>query len=201
RVRLLARAIRLSIISVAWGLVSGVLAVVAGINAGSLGVLGLGLNILADVTGSLGLIWRFRVEQRDPFRANHAERLASLVVGTALVTVSLSLAVAATTALISRTSPHQSWIALGAAGVSTIVLTPLGLAKRRTGQELASHALRGDGTLSIIGSALGLVAVMGLLANEYLGWWWTDRGAALGIAVVAGVEAARVLRNRPRAQT
>jgi divalent metal cation (Fe/Co/Zn/Cd) transporter len=196
---LIAKAIRLSVLSVAWGLASGALAIVAGIAAGSLGVLGLGLNILADVSGSTGLIWRFRVEQRDLARARRAESAASLVVGGALSAVSITLASAAAADLASGTSPHKSVLALLAAGISAVVLAPLGLAKQRTGRELASHALKGDGTLSNIGSALGVVAVLGLLASDYLGWWWADRCAALGIAAVAGGEALRVLRKRPRA--
>src|SRR5487761_2078434 len=198
RARHLAKAIQLSAISVIWGLASGTLSVVVGLRAGSLGVLGLGLNILADVTGSTGLIWRFHVERQDAARADHAESLASLVVGIALSAVAISLAVAATAELISKTSPHQSALALVAAAASALVLSPLGVAKRRTGRELGSHALRGDGTMSIIGSALGVVAVLGLLVNEYWGWWWADRGAAIGISAVAAAEAIRVMRKRPR---
>lgn len=177
---------------------SGSLAVFAGIHAGSLGVLGLGLNILADVTGSVGLVWRFRVEQRDAPRANRAESTASIVVGAALTLVAITLVIAAIAELTSGTSPHKSLLALVTAGVSALVLAPLGLAKQRTGRELQSHALKGDGTLSNIGSALGLIAVLGLLANQYLGWWWADRSAAIGISIVAGLEAFRVLRRRPK---
>ena len=197
RDRLLERAIWLSVVSVAWGLAAGALSVVAGIEAGSLGVFGLGLNILADVTGSTALIWRFRVEKKVSTRAERAEASASIVVGTALSVVGITLSVAAITELSSGSSPDKSLLALIAAGISAVVLAPLGWTKQNTGRKLGSHALKGDGTLSIIGSALGVTAALGLLANDFLGWWWADRCAAIGISVVAGVEAIRVVRNRP----
>ena len=77
---LLVRALALSYFSVAFGLVAGASALAAGLLAGSLGVLGLGLNVLADVAGSIGLVWRFGVERRDPKRGLLAEARASIVV-------------------------------------------------------------------------------------------------------------------------
>ena len=71
------------------------------------------------------------------------------------------------------------------------MLAPLGRAKRRVGTSLQSNALRGDGTLSAIGAFLAALALAGLLANRYLGWWWADRAAALLAACIAAAEAAR----------
>ena len=80
------------------------------------------------------------------------------------------------------------------AGVSAVVLAPLGWAKYRTGQLLHSHALMDDGTLSAMGAALGILALLGLLTDQLFGWWWADRIAALAVAAVATVEAIRVMR-------
>lgn len=92
---LLGRALTLSYVSVAWGLIAGVSSITAGLLAGSLGVLGLGLNVLADVAGSIGLIWRFGVERRDPKRGLRAEARASIVVAAGLGLVAITLTVAA----------------------------------------------------------------------------------------------------------
>jgi len=104
RHRLLARALALSYFSVAWGLIGGAWAITAGLLAGSLGVLGLGLNVLADVAGSMGLVWRFGVERRDPTRGLRAEARASTVVATALGLVALTLTVAAINVSVPKTS-------------------------------------------------------------------------------------------------
>jgi divalent metal cation (Fe/Co/Zn/Cd) transporter len=197
RHRLLVRALKLSYFSIVWGLIAGAGSVLEGVLAGSLGVLGLGLNVLADVAGSIGLVWRFGVERRDSTRGLRAEARASLVVASALSLVAVSLAVAAINDLVSGSVPRHSLSAMIAAGVSAVVLAPLGYFKYRTGSELASHALMGDGTLSAMGAALGVLALLGLLTDQLFGWWWADRVAALAVAAVAAAEAIRVLRMRP----
>jgi divalent metal cation (Fe/Co/Zn/Cd) transporter len=194
----MSRALVLSYTSVVWGVAAGALAVISGLLAGSLGVLGLGLNVLADVAGSIGLVWRFRVERGDPARGIRAEARASIVVAVALSLVTVTLAAAAVNELASGSAPQNSLLAMMTSGISAIVLAPLGLLKHRTGDALKSHALKGDGTLSGIGAVLGIVALLGLLANVFFGWWWADRCAALGVAAIAGAEAIRVVRKRPR---
>ena len=187
----------LSYFSVAWGLIAGVWAVTTGLLAGSLGVLGLGLNVLADVAGSVGLVWRFGVERRDPTRGLRAEARASIVVASALILVAITLTITAINDLVSHSVPQHSVQAMIAAGVSAVVLAPLGWAKYQTGSLLQSHALMGDGTLSAIGAALGVLALLGLLTDQLFGWWWADRVAALVVVVVASAEAIRVIRTRP----
>ncbi len=199
RHRLIHRALILSYVSVVWGVLSGAWSITAGLLAGSLGVLSLGLNVLADVAGSVGLVWRFRTERSDPASGHRAEARASIVVATALMVSALVITIAATRALAAGTAPNNSLSALLAAVLALLVLAPLGRAKRRVGASLHSNALRGDGTLSAIGALLAALALAGLLANRYLGWWWADRVAALLAAGVAAAEAARVLRTRPSA--
>jgi divalent metal cation (Fe/Co/Zn/Cd) transporter len=123
---LFARALALSYFSVVWGLIAGVSAIAAGLLAGSLGVLGLGLNVLADVAGSVGLIWRFGVERRDPARGLQAEARASIVVAAALGLVAITLTVAAINDLLSHSVPEYSLFAMISAGVSAVVLFGIG---------------------------------------------------------------------------
>jgi divalent metal cation (Fe/Co/Zn/Cd) transporter len=190
-------ALRLSIISVVWGLGVGTWSITAGLLAGSLGVLGLGLDLVADVAGSVSLIWRFRQERADPESADRAEARASLVVAASLLLTATVLTVASIQALAAGTAADSSLSAMLSAGVSALVLAPLAVAKRKVGANLSSRALMGDGTLSGIGAFLGVLALVGLLTNRYLGWWWADRVAALGAALIALIEARRVLRHRP----
>lgn len=194
---LIQRALFLSVLSVVFGLGIGAWSITAGLLAGSLGVLGLGLDLLADVAGSCSLIWRFRTERADPAAGERAEALSSLVVAAALSVTAVVLTVASVQALVAGTAPESSLSAMLSAGVSAVLLAPLAVAKRRVGTDLPSHALKGDGTLSGIGAFLGVLALLGLLANHALGWWWADRVAALGAALIASLEAARVLRRRP----
>jgi len=115
--------------------------------------------------------------------------------------VALILSAAAINDLVSGSAPVHSVQAMIATAVSALVLAPLGWAKHRTGAELHSHALKGDGTLGAMGAVLGCLALLGLLGDQLLGWWWADRAAALAVAAVAVAEAIRVMRMRPDYQS
>ena len=194
---LLTRALTLSYISVGWGLIAGRLFNNLRTPSGESWRPRLGLNVLADVAASIGLIWRFGVERRDPKKGIAAEARASIVVAAGLGLVAITLSVAAIGDLLSHSVPADSVFAMVSAGISALVLAPLGWAKHRTGRGLGSHALMGDGTLSVIGAALGVLALLGLLAEQLFGWWWADRVTALCVALVAATEATRVIQMRP----
>lgn len=191
---LLGRALRLSWASIGFGLISGSVAVGSGIAEHSLGVLAAGLSVLADVTGSIVLVWRFRSERSDPARAARVEELAALAVAVALGVIALALAFESISALVAGSHPGSSALTVITAAVSLAVLAPLAYFKRATATLLGSHALRGDSTLSAIGAGTALLALVGLVLYDALGWWWADRLVALVIAAVAGLEARTLLR-------
>lgn len=195
RARLIDVALRLVTVSVAWGALSGGLSVAAGLLGHSLGVLGLGLTVLADLVGSVIVMWRFRAERGHPISHGRFEVRAALVVAVSLGLTSIVLTVDAVHALLIGSRPGMSDLSLVIAGASLVVLAPLAFAKRRVGAALASRALKGDGTLSAVGASTALLALVSLVLYRELGLWWTDRVAALLIAAVAGVEAFRTARR------
>jgi divalent metal cation (Fe/Co/Zn/Cd) transporter len=196
RDRLLVSALWLSGISVAWGVLAGTASVTVGLIDGSLGVVGLGLNVLADVTGSIVLLWRFRAELHHAARGAHAEARASVVIAAALGVVSVVLTVSAVRALAIGSHPGHSPAGIVVAGLASLVLAPLAREKRRVAARLDSSALRGDSTLSAVGAAIGVLAIIGLLLDDAFGWWWADRVAALSVGVIAAAEAIRTWRER-----
>lgn len=182
-------ALRLAWTSVAFGILSGSVSVTTGLADHSLSVLAVGLGVLADVTGSATLVWRFRAERRQPGQSQAAEARAAIVVATVLITASAVITLQAGIGLATRSHPGTSGVTLTAAAVSLIVLTPLALAKRRLGTQMASRALQGDGTLSGIGAATSLLALTALVLYHTLGWWQADPAAALIVAAIAAAEA------------
>ncbi len=198
RSRLLERALVLVTLSVIWGAVAGGFSLAVGLIDGSLGVVAVGLGVLADLSGSAVLIWRFRAERRRPFDARAAETLAGRVVATALCLTSVVLIAGSVRALAAGSRPGTSVLALVGPAVTLVVLVPLAVAKRRTGAALDSPALEGDATLSAVGATMSFLALVGLLCFRLLGWWWTDRAAALVVAAVASVEAYRIVREERR---
>jgi divalent metal cation (Fe/Co/Zn/Cd) transporter len=193
RAQLLGRALRLSWISICFGLVSGAVSVGSGLADHSLGVLAAGLSVLADVTGSIVLVWRFRTERTNPERAAHVEERAALAVATALGIIAVALAFESIHALATGSHPGGGSLSVISAAASIIVLMPLAYLKRETAVKLASHALKGDSTLSAIGASTAVLALLGLFLNGAFGWWWSDRVVALVIAAVAAVEARTLL--------
>ncbi len=193
REALLGHALRLSWASIGFGLIAGSVSVASGIADHSLGVLAAGLSVLADVTGSVVLVWRFRTERSDPARAQHVEQLAARAVAAALGLIAVALAFESINALLAGSHPGSSALTVITAGVSIIVLMPLAYLKRGTATRLASHALRGDSTLSAIGATTALLALVGLLLYDAFGWWWADRVVAFVIAVVAVIEGRTLL--------
>jgi divalent metal cation (Fe/Co/Zn/Cd) transporter len=197
RSALIATALRLSWLSVAWAALSGTASLTLGVLDHSLAITGVGLNLLGDLAGSLALIWRFGHERGRLHGAETAERVARLVVGTSLTVVAAFLAVQSVRRLADGTGPAADVGPILVAAASVVVLPPLARAKRGVGTALSSHALRGDGTLSGVGAAIALVALAGLLVNRTLGWWWADPAAAFVVAVVAAVEAREVFAAGP----
>jgi divalent metal cation (Fe/Co/Zn/Cd) transporter len=197
RMRQVTMALRLVGSSVIFGVVSGAASVAAGLANHSLSVLAVGLGVLADVTGSATLVWRFRTERRRPGQSGAAEVRAAIVVASALAVVSSVIVVEAVVALATGSRPGTSGVTLIAASISLVVLTPLAYAKRRLGTQLASRALQGDGALSGVGAATSLLALTALALYHALGWWWADRTAALIVAVIAAIEARRTASVRP----
>jgi len=185
-------------LSVAFGLISGAVSITTGLRGHSLGVFAVGLGVLADVTGSATLIWRFQAESREPALCDRRERQSALIVSLALAATSVVLTAGSAVALAQESHPSTSAVTLAAAGLSLLVLTPLAIAKRRLGNWIASRALRGDSTLSGIGAATSFLAITALVVYQLLGWWWADRATALVVAAVAGIEAWRTVPRRHR---
>lgn len=191
----LRRALRLVTFSVAFGTASGAISITLGVHDRSLGVFAVGLGVLADVTGSATLVWRFRAELKDPELSERRERQSATVVSIALAVTAVVLSTGSVIALAQQSHPSNSVVTIAAACLSLLVLTPLAIAKRSLGNTIASQALRGDGALSGIGAATSLIAITALIAYRILGWWWADRVTAL---IVAGVAASEAWRTMPR---
>ena len=176
------RARVLSWVSLAWMTVEGAVGVIAGLVAGSVALLGFGLDSAIEGVASVIVIWRFTGSRT---HSENAERRAQRAVAFSFFVLAPYIAVDAVVALASGDRPEASWVGIGLA-VGSIVLMPLlGRAKQRLGQQLDSAATAGEGTQNMLCAYLAAAVLAGLLGNTVLGWWWLDPVAALFIAVVA----------------
>jgi divalent metal cation (Fe/Co/Zn/Cd) transporter len=192
RTSLLASALRLSYITIAWNGVVGAFALIVAFTAASLAMVAFSLNALLDSSASLVLVWRFRREERKPVAAGRSERRAQRAIAAAMLAVATYVGVQATRALSRGSHPEPSAFGIALAAVCLVVLSLLGRRKLRTASRLSSPALRANGLLTLATAALAAVTLAALLANSSRDWWWADPLAALVIAFALGAEAAWV---------
>ena len=184
RERLLRRAVVLSVLSIVLNGLAGVTAVVAGLTSGSLSLLGFGFDAAIDSVASIALVWRFRIETREPERADRAERVAEGIVGGVLLVLAAYLAVSALQALAADAQPRGTVVGMALLVFSLAALPPLALAKYRVAEKLRSRALRADSFLTAIAALLALVSLVGLGLSEAFDIRWADAVGAL-VATVA----------------
>ena len=191
RDRLIGRAKALSWLSLGWMAVEGSVAITAALVAGSVALLGFGIDSVIEGLASVIVIWRFTGSRR---LSEQAEERAQKLVAVSFFLLAPYIAQDAIRTLISAEHPSSSWIGIGLAVSSIVIMPMLGRAKQRIGARLGSAATAGEGAQNMLCAYMAAGVLAGLLANTLLGWWWLDPAIALGIAAVAvreGLEAWR----------
>ena len=182
RRKLLVRGWRLAIVTVVWNILEGVIALVAGAVAGSVALLGFGLDSLVETASGVVVGWRLRQEIRggSEEQAEAMERGASRIAGALLLVLSAYIVLDAGRRLLGYGNPaEESIIGIVLTAVSLAVMPFLGWAKLRTARELGSNALRADAYETIACAWLSLTTLSGLVLNAWFGWDWADPLAAL----------------------
>ena len=168
--------------SLAWMTAEGVVAIVAGIAAGSIALVGFGLDSAIEGLASVVIIWRFWGARA---LSDRAERRAQKLVAVQFFILAPYVGVEAVRALVGGHEPETSLLGIGLTIVSAILMPAFGVAKRRVGAALGSAATRAEGMQNMLCAYLSLAVLAGLLGNTLAGWWWLDPLAALLIAYVA----------------
>lgn len=180
RARLGRRAQLLAAASVAYNLVEAVVAISAGIVAGSVALVGFGLDSLVEVSSGLIILWQFRHALPES-----RERLALRLMALSFFALAAYVAVESIRALVGGHDPESSPVGIGLAIASLAVMPFLSWAQRRTGKALGSNAVVADSTQTLLCTYLSAVLLVGLLVNATLGWSWADPVAGLVIAAIA----------------
>jgi divalent metal cation (Fe/Co/Zn/Cd) transporter len=187
RTRLGRRAQLLAGASVTYNLAEAVIAIAAGLAAGSVALVGFGLDSVVEVSSGLIILWQFR--HRLP---ESRERQALRLMAFSFFALAAYVTSESVRALFSGGEPEASPVGIGLAIASLIVMPFLSWAQRRTGRALGSGAVVADSTQTLLCTYLSAVLLVGLVLNATLGWGWADPIAGLVIAAVAvreGVEA------------
>lgn len=191
-------AIRLEYFTIGWNSLEAVVAIGAGVLAGSIALVGFGLDSIIETVSGAALLWRLR--QRGDFEAE-AESRALRVVGLTFFLLAGYVTYKSVSDLWFRQRPEESLAGMVLAAVSLVVMPLLGRAKRRLARQLGSRALAADGMETILCAYLSLTLLLGLGLNAWQGWWWADPVAALlmvAFMVREGIEAWRREAEPPR---
>ena len=182
RDRLIRRAKALSWLSLAYMTVEGAVGITAAILAGSVALLGFGLDSAIEGLASIIVIWRFTGSRR---LSELAEQRAQRLVAITFLLLAPYIAQDAIRTLIGGEHPSTSWLGIGLSISSIIVMPLLGKAKQHLGERLGSGATAGEGAQNLLCAYLAAGVLAGLALNAALGWWWADPTVALGIAALA----------------
>ena len=170
------QAIRLEYFTIGWNSLEAVVAITAGWLAGSIALVGFGLDSIIETASGAALLWRLR--QRGDFEAA-AESRALRFVGLTFFLLAAYVTFESVRDLRGARQPAESLLGIALAAVSLVVMPLLGRAKRRLARRLGSRALAADGMETYLCSYLSFALLFGLGANAWLGWWWADPVAAL----------------------
>jgi divalent metal cation (Fe/Co/Zn/Cd) transporter len=182
RSRLVRRARLLAWGANAWHAAEFAIALAAGIAAGSIALVGFGIDSLIESLAGFVILWRFAGSR---VHSDSAERSAQKLVASSFFALALYVAVEAARTLAAGDHPGTSWVGIGLAAFTAPTMPLLAVAKRRVGQRLGSAATVKEGAQNLVCAYLSVALLVGLLANALAGWWWADPAAALAIAGLA----------------
>ena len=186
---------RLEYFTIVWNALEGVVAVVAGAIAGSISLVGFGIDSFIEVTSGSVLLWRMsvdaEVQRRDP-----NERRALRIVGVCFLLLTAYIAYESVLDLWSRRTPEHSIPGIVLACISLVVMPLLSRAKRKVGRALGSAAMHADAKQTEFCTYLSAILLLGLLANAFLGLWWADPVAGLIMVPIIAKEGIEGLQGK-----
>lgn len=186
------RAIRLEYFTIAWNALEAVVAVIAGVLAGSIALVGFGLDSVIETISGATLLWRLR--RRGTLEVA-AESRALRIVGFTFFLLAAYVTFESARDLWRGHRPEESPVGIALAAISLVVMPILGYRKQQVARALGSRALAADGMETYLCAYLSFTLLLGLGLNAWLGWWWADPVAALAMVAFMVREGAHALRG------
>jgi divalent metal cation (Fe/Co/Zn/Cd) transporter len=172
--------------------VEGSVAILAGVLAGSIALIGFGIDSAIEGFASAIIVWRFTGHR---IFSDAAEHRAQKLVAIQFFALAPYVAFESVKALIAGQHPDTSWLGIGLSASSLVVMPYLGIAKQRLADQLGSAATKGEGRQNMLCAYLAGALLLGLLGNALVGAWWLDPAVGLLIAAVAVKEGREAWRG------
>lgn len=171
--------------TVGWNAVEGLIALVAGVQAGSIALVGFGADSYVEVLAGAVILWRLAAERHGAEVSAAAELRAVRIIAVTFIVLAAGVAAESVRSLLIGARPDESLVGIGLAAVSVVVMPLLARAKADVGRRLGSRAVEADATETVLCVWLSAILLVGLGLNATLGWWWADPVAGLVVAAVA----------------
>src|SRR4051794_24201938 len=181
--------------TIGWNTLEGLVAIVSGVLAGSISLVGFGIDSFIEVMSGTVLLWRMSVDA-DALKRERNEMLSLRLVGVCFLALALYVGYESVSDLFNEKAPQHSIPGIILAGVSLVVMPLLSRAKKRVGNELGSAAMHADAKQTDFCVYLSAILLTGLLLNLTLGWWWADPLAALVMVPIIAKEGIDGVRAR-----
>jgi divalent metal cation (Fe/Co/Zn/Cd) transporter len=172
--------------TIAWNSIEAVIAVVSGLIAGSIALVGFGLDSIVEVSSALVIVWRLSRTDADEEARERSEQRAVRLIALSFFAIAAYVTYDAGSRLLGFGEPAEhSTVGLVLVALSLVVMPGLAWAKRRVAAGLGSVSLRADASETMLCTYLSVVVLIGLVANAVFGWWWMDPLAGLAVAGLA----------------
>jgi divalent metal cation (Fe/Co/Zn/Cd) transporter len=192
---LIRRGQRLEYFTVAWNSLEALVSIVAGLIAGSVALVGFGLDSVIEVASGAAMLWRLHHDQ-NPSRREQVERTTLQVVGWCFIALAAYIVYESGSALIQHEAPERSIPGIIVAAASVVVMPVLAKAKRRVAAGISSGAMHADSKQADFCAYLSAILLGGLALNALFGWWWADPVAGLVMVPIIAGEGVDGLRGK-----
>jgi divalent metal cation (Fe/Co/Zn/Cd) transporter len=189
------RGLRLEYFTIAYNCLEGLISIIAGLFAGSVSLIGFGIDSVIEVTSGTALLWRLNRDW-NPAQRESAERTTLRIVGFCFIALAIYVVYESGSILLRHEAPERSIPGIIVAAVSVIVMPLLAKSKRRIAATIGSAAMRADSRQTDFCAYLSALLLGGLLLNALFGWWWADPVAALAMIPIIANEGFNSLRGR-----
>jgi divalent metal cation (Fe/Co/Zn/Cd) transporter len=186
---------QLEYFTIAWNTLEGLVAVIAGAVAGSISLVGFGIDSFIEVTSGGVLLWRMSADA-DVRKRERREKLSLRIVGICFLALAAYVGYESISALAGRKAPEHSIPGIILACVSLVVMPLLSRAKKKVGNDLGSAAMHADAKQTDFCVYLSAILLLGLILNAALGWWWADPTAALIMVPLIAKEGVEAMQGK-----
>jgi divalent metal cation (Fe/Co/Zn/Cd) transporter len=195
RMAMARRGRRLEYFTILWNTLEGIVAIVAGAIAGSISLVGFGIDSFIEVTSGTALLWRMAVDA-DVEKRERNEKLALRIVGFCFVALAVYVSYESVSDLLRNHAAQHSIPGIVLACVSLVAMPLLSRAKRRVGHALGSAAMHADAKQTEFCVYLSAILLGGLILNALFGLWWADPLAALVMVPIIAKEGIKGIQSK-----